>query len=58
MAPGIDKAFTAPALLRGGLGAWWSSHALLALLLDGSKGEVAWEKFSWNKAVWPSLPRK
>lgn len=55
MAPGIDKAFTALALLRGGVGARWSSHALLALLLDGSKEEVAWEKFSWNNPVWPSL---
>lgn len=54
MAPGIDKAFTAPELLWGGVGACWSSHTLLVPLLDGSKGEVTWEKFSWNNSVWPS----
>lgn len=51
MAPGIDKAFTALALLRAGVDAWWSSHALLALLLDGFQGEAAWEKFSCNNPV-------
>lgn len=51
MAPGIDKAFTVLAVLRAGVDAWWISHALLALLLDGFQGEAAWEKFSCNNPV-------
>lgn len=55
MAPGVDKAFTAPVLLGGGVGTHQSSHTLLVPLSHGSKGEVTQEKFSWNNSVWPSL---